>query len=182
MNKARAVSSGAALNSVGLLATALGSAIQVALFLGQFGANHRTDGVIAALAVYSLVSVVGQLLRTTAVRLLIGSGKVMSERTFGWAVTLLVLVTTVLALVLAAPLAGIVAAASGAGARATATTALRVMSPAMSLQVAGAALAVVGGIRGRFAMYEERRSFRRHSGPILGRRLRGDRRLRRTRL
>lgn len=150
MNSARAVSSGAALNSVGLLSTALGSAIQVALFLGQFGANHRTDGVIAALAVYSLVSVVGQLLRTTAVRLLVGSGRVMTEDTFGWTVTTLVLIATVLALVLAAPLAGLVTASSGGGARATATTALRVMAPAMSLQIAGAALAVVGGIRGRF--------------------------------
>lgn len=152
MNRTRAVSSSAALNSVGLLATALGSAIQVALFLGQFGATHRTDGVIAALAVYSLVSVAGQLLRTTAVRLLVGSSRVMTQSTFGWTVTLLVVITTLLGLSLAAPLADVIAASSGAAARATATTALRVMSPAMSLQIAGAALAVVGGVRGRFGL------------------------------
>lgn len=152
MTRARAISSGAALNSIGLLVTALGSAIQVALFLSQFGANHRTDGVIAALAVYSLVSVVGQLLRTTAVRLLVGSGRVMTLNTFGWAVVALVVITTALGLVLAAPLGSLVAAASGGDARGTATTALRVMSPAMSLQIAGAALAVIGGVRGRFGL------------------------------
>jgi hypothetical protein len=149
---ARSVSASAALNSAGLLATALGSATQVALLLGRFGATHRTDGVIVALAVYSLVSVAGQMLRTTAVRLLIGSGKVMTPNTFGWAITVLVSIITVLGVVFAGPLAGAVAGSSGATAQATATTALRIMAPAMSLQVAGAALAVVSGVRGRFGL------------------------------
>ena len=53
----------------------MGSAFQVGLYLRDFGATHRTDGLIAAFAVYTLVVVLGQLLRTTAVPLLSGSAR-----------------------------------------------------------------------------------------------------------
>jgi hypothetical protein len=139
----------AAMNGAALATVALGSAIQVAFYLRDFGATHRTDGLIAAFAVYSLVVVLGQLLRTTAVPLLSGPRPAVSAVAFGWAIVLIAVVAAIVCAVLAVPLANVIAGASGRAGRSTAAAALRVMAPAIGLQLVGAGLAVGGALRDR---------------------------------
>jgi len=137
------------MNSAALAVVALGSATQVALYLRSFGATHRTDGFIAAFAVYSLVVVLAQILRTTAVPLLSGPAPALTGAAYGWAIAVIAAVAAVACEALAAPLADLVAGASGAAGRTIATASLRVMAPAMGLQIVGAGLAVAGAVRGR---------------------------------
>ena len=139
----------AALNGGALATVALGSGIQVALYLRDFGATHRTDGVIAAIAVYSLVVVLGQLLRTTAVPLLSGERPVLSNVEFGWGVGVIALLVAVLCAALASLIAHFIAGASGSTGRHVAAQALVIMAPAIGLQVAGSGVAVAGAVRGR---------------------------------
>ncbi|MCA1648268.1 MAG: hypothetical protein LC797_23360 [Chloroflexi bacterium] len=139
------------MNGAALAMVALGSATQVAFYLRDFGATHRTDGFIVAFAVYSLVVVVAQILRTTAVPLLSGPKPVLTGPSFGWAVVLVAAVTAGACEALAVPLAHVIAGASGSEGRRIATSSLRVMAPAMGLQVIGAGLAVAGALRGRLA-------------------------------
>jgi hypothetical protein len=128
---------------------ALGSAIQVALYLHDFGATHFTDGMIAALAVYSFAATIGQLLRTTAVPLISGERPLVSGDAFGWGMGLIALLAAAICFFGAVPLAHLVAGSSTTGGKHVATTALRVMSAAIALQLAGAGLAVEGALRGR---------------------------------
>ncbi|HEY2200964.1 MAG TPA: hypothetical protein VGH56_03675 [Solirubrobacteraceae bacterium] len=146
---ARAATLSAAMNGAALATVALGSAVQVALYLRYFGATHRTDGLIAAFAAYSLVVVFGQLLRTTAVPLLSGARPLITGPAFGWAVVLIALIGTALCAALSHPLGHAVAEASGPQGRSTAASALLIMAPAAGLQLVGAGLAVSGATRGR---------------------------------
>lgn len=139
----------AALNGAALATGALGSAIQVALYLHDFGASHLTDGMIAAIAVYSFAATIGQLLRTTAVPLLSGTRPLVSQRAFGWGMGMIALVAALICFAGAVPLAHLVAGSATAGGERVATTALRVMSAAIGLQLAAAGLAVDGALRGR---------------------------------
>lgn len=139
----------AALNGGALAVVALGSAIQVALYLRDFGATHRTDGVIAAIAVYSLVVVLGQLLRTTAVPLLSGKTPTLTSRRFGWAMVVLAVSATVVCAAPASVIASLIAGASGPAGRHIATQAVVIMAPAIGLQLLGSGLAVHGAVRGR---------------------------------
>jgi hypothetical protein len=121
----------------------------VAFYLRDFGATHRTDGFIAAFAVYSLVVVFAQLLRTTAVPLLSGRSPVLGRVAFAWAIVSAAIVAGGLCEAFASPLAALVAHGSGAAGRHVATVALRVMAGAMGLQIWGAGLAVIGALRNR---------------------------------
>jgi hypothetical protein len=135
---------GAALASV-----ALGSAVQVALYLHHFGVSHRTDGFIAAFAVYTLVVVVAQILRTTAVPLLSGASPRLDGAAFAWAIVAIAVITVVAGVALAEPLASVVAASTGPAGRAVAADSLTVMAPAAGLQLLAAGLAVRGALSGR---------------------------------
>lgn len=139
------------MNGAALAMVAVGSAVQVAFYLRDFGATHRTDGFIAAFAVYSLVVVLAQILRTTAVPLLSGRAPMLTGRDFGWALVLIAAVAAGGCEAFAAPLAHVIAGASGHEGRRIAASSLRVMAPAMGLQVIGAGLAVSGALRGRLA-------------------------------
>jgi hypothetical protein len=140
---------GAALNGGALASVALGSAIQVALYLRDFGATHRTDGVIAAIAVYSLVVTLGQLLRTTAVPLLTGASPQLSGERFGWGLGAIAAAVSIVCVALSAVIAAAVAGATGPVGRNLAGEALVIMGPAIGLQLLGSGLAVEGAIRGR---------------------------------
>jgi hypothetical protein len=143
---------GAALNGAAIASMAAGSGFQLALYLGRFGETRATDAMIAALAVYSTVSVVGQFLRTTAVPLVSRPGSPITGALFGWTMATLALLTAVVCGAFAEPLAHLVAHASGARGISVATTALRVMAPAIGLQIAGAGLAVIAALRGRMSL------------------------------
>ena len=140
---------GAAVNALAVATVAISTGGQVALYLAKFGATHRTDGLIAAFAVYSLTVVVGQLMRTTAVPVLSrvrGSG---AQIAFGWAVVSLAVLVAVACAAVAQPLGHVLAHASGPAGRRIAVASLYVMAPAMGLQIAGAGLAVKGAVSGR---------------------------------
>jgi hypothetical protein len=138
-----------ALNGAALAAVGLGSVIQVALYLRSFGATHLTDGIIAAISVYTLATAIAQLLRTSAVPLLVGDRPTVSEPEFLWTVILISTAVTIACFAAASPLGNTVAGSSTAAGIRVATTAIRIMSPAIGLQIAAAGLAVVGATRGR---------------------------------
>jgi hypothetical protein len=140
---------GAALNGAAIASMALGSGLQLALYLRHFGTTRGTDAMIAALAVYSLVSVAGQVLRTTSVPFFAEPDTPLSQAIFGWTMAGITVAVTAVCAVLAEPIAKLVANSGGHGGVVVATTALRVMAPAIGLQVGGAGLAVVGALRGR---------------------------------
>jgi hypothetical protein len=128
---------------------AVGSGLQVALYLHRFGANHSTDGFIAAFAVYSPVVVIAQILRTTAVPLVSGASPRISRSRFGWAVVWVSVLVTVFFAGVAEPLSRLLTSATGGQARTVALRSLLVMAPAMGLQMAAAGLSVLGGLRDR---------------------------------
>jgi hypothetical protein len=137
------------MNGAALAIVASGSAVQVGLYLRDFGATHRTDGLIAAFAVYTLVVVLGQLLRTTAVPLLSGRQPALAGPTFAWAIAGIAVLAAVVCAAVSSPLAHLVANASGPVGRRTAATSLLIMAPAIGLQLSAAGIAVGGAIRGR---------------------------------
>ncbi|MGI8715025.1 MAG: hypothetical protein ACR2NR_17955 [Solirubrobacteraceae bacterium] len=145
----RPSSRSAAVNAFAVAMVAVSTGGQVAFYLKDFGATHRTDGLIAAFAIYSLVVVLGQLLRTTAVPLLSGGRMALTRGAFGWAVATLGLVLAAVCVLAAAPLGDVIAAASGPAGRRIAVSSLYVMAPAMGLQIAGAGFAVKGAVEGR---------------------------------
>lgn len=132
-----------------LAAVALGSAAQVALYLHHFGVSHRTDGFIAGFAVYSLIVVVAQILRTTAVPLLSGGRPRLDPGAFAWAMVALAFCVVLVGVLLAGVLARAVAGSTGPAGREVAAASLRVMAPAAALQLLGVGLAVRGAVRGR---------------------------------
>ena len=139
----------AVMTGTGIAVVALASAAQLALYLRSFGATHRTDGLIAAFAVYTLAVVFAQLLRTTAIPLVSGARPALSGTAFGWSIALSGLSVAVVFAAIADPLAHAVAGSSGEEGVRVARTSLQVMAPAMGLQVIGAGLAVRGAIRER---------------------------------
>jgi hypothetical protein len=143
------LSRGAVVNALAVATVAISTGGQVALYLSDFGATHRTDGLIAAFAVYSLVVVVGQLMRTTAVPVLARVHGHGAQVAFGWAIVSLAVLIALVGVVVAAPLGHVLAHASGPAGRRIAVASLYVMAPAMGLQIAGAGLAVKGAIEGR---------------------------------
>lgn len=146
---ADSVTRSAALNGAALATVGLGSAAQVALYLHDFGATHHTDGMIAAISVYSFVTTLAQLLRTSAVPLVTGRDPTVGWDSFGWTMFTTTLLVGFGGFLAAAPLAHFVAGSTGAAGIRVATTAIRVMAAAIGLQIAGAGLAVVGAVRGR---------------------------------
>lgn len=149
MSREHSATRSAAMTGAALATVALGSAAQVALYLGYFGVSHRTDGFIAAFAVYSLVVVIAQILRTTAVPLLSGSPARLEASSFGWAIVSLAVLAVVIGVLLAVPLGDVVASSTGPEGRQVATASLRVMAVAAGLQLVGAGLAVRGALSER---------------------------------
>jgi hypothetical protein len=147
----RSATRGAALNGAAIASMAFGSGLQLALYLRHFGTTRATDAMIAALAVYSLVSVAGQVLRTTSVPLFSGSGPILNEALFGWTMAGVSLLATVICATCAEPIAKLVAHSAGHTGISVGTTAIRIMAPAIGLQIGGAGLAVVGALRGRLS-------------------------------
>ncbi len=96
-----------------LAATALCSGLQALLFLDRFGANTRTDGVIAGYSAYALVVVAGQILRTSAVPLLGGDRPRLRRGTFAAAILLLAAVAALVFGLLARPAADALLPAAG---------------------------------------------------------------------
>jgi hypothetical protein len=139
----------AAANGLAVAVVAAGSGVQVVLYLHRFGTNHATDGFIAAFAVYALVVVVAQILRTSAVPIVSGAPPLLGRSRFGWAVASASVCATLVVLGLSEPLARLLTSSSGARARSVAEDSLLVMAPAMGLQTAAAGLAVAGGLRDR---------------------------------
>jgi hypothetical protein len=149
MTRRSSTSVSAVMTGAALAAVALGSAAQVALYLHHFGVSHRTDGFIAAFAVYSLVVVVAQILRTTAVPLLSGTPPRLDGGAFAWAIVALAALTALLGLALAVPLARVVANSTGPAGRQVAAASIRIMAVAAGLQFIAAGLAVRGAVQGR---------------------------------
>jgi hypothetical protein len=132
-----------------LAVVALGSAAQIAMYLSDFGTTHRTDGFIAAFAVYSLLVVVAQILRTTAVPLLSGAKPQVSPAAFGWAMALVAVLIAAVCEILAAPLGKLLARSAGQAGAQVAEQSLRVMAPAAGLQLLAVGQAVRGALEGR---------------------------------
>lgn len=147
MGTANSAMRSAVVTSGALAAVALGSALQVALYLGSFGVSHRTDGFIAAFAVYSLIVVVAQILRTTAVPLL--SGPKLEAGAFGYAMVAMAGVVALGGALLASPLARAVAGSAGREGVIIGTDSLRIMAPAAGLQILAAGLAVRAAVEDR---------------------------------
>lgn len=149
MSRSSSTTRSAVMTGAALAAVALGSAVQVALYLHHFGVSHRTDGFIAAFAVYSLIVVVAQILRTTAVPLLSGTSQRLRWAVFAWAIVALAALAAILGVLLAGPMASVVAGSTGLAGRAVAAASLRIMAPAAALQLLTVGLAVRGAIDGR---------------------------------
>src|SRR5581483_1785264 len=133
--------------SIGILAIAVTSAVEVLLFLHDFGTTDRTDGVFAAFALYSLVTVFAQILRTSAVPLVTGDAAPVLPADFVAAVTVMAAVVAVGGFVCATPLAAALGHSLPHEGRDTVASALRILAPAMALQLVGAAMAVIGARR-----------------------------------
>src|SRR5436190_16023145 len=71
-----------AATSIGIFAIAATSAVEVLVFLHRYGTTGTTDGVFAAFALYAVVTVFAQNLRTSAVPLVTGEGAVMRPADF----------------------------------------------------------------------------------------------------
>jgi hypothetical protein len=132
-----------------ILTLAFASGLQAILFLHYFGASDRTDGFFAAYALYIVVAVFSQTLRSTAIPLVSGINRKMSATTFGWAVVGLALVILAACLLGAAPLAQALAPGLTHGGRGVTEASLRVLALGMALQLGSAGLATLLGVAGR---------------------------------
>jgi len=139
-----------AVTSLGILAIAITSAAEVLAFLHRFGATSRTDGVFVAFALYSLVTVFAQILRTSAVPLVSGASAPLTSAEFLSALAAMGVLVTVVGFVGARPLGDVLGRSLAGDGRILASSSLRLLAPAMALQLLGAGMAVIGATRGRF--------------------------------
>jgi peptidoglycan biosynthesis protein MviN/MurJ (putative lipid II flippase) len=126
-------------------------ALQGLLFLRAFGISARTDGFFAAYALYIVVGLLGQTLRTSAVPLLVGATSRMTVGDFAWAIAALCGVLGLVCYGLAAPLATVLAPGLDAAGRDVTESGLRLLAAAVALQLVAAGAATVLGIQGRLA-------------------------------
>ena len=138
-----------AVTSLGILAIAVTSAAEVLLFLHRFGVTGLTDGVFAAFALYSLVAVFAQILRTSAVPLVSGSSAPLRSGEFLAALVGIGVCVVAIGLVGADAVARILGQSLTDEGRSVAAASLRLLAPAMALQLLGAGMAVIGAKRGR---------------------------------
>src|SRR3954468_1240133 len=138
-----------AATSLGILAVAVTSAAEVLLFLHRFGTTPRTDGVFAAFALYTLVTVFAQILRTSAVPLITGPNAPIRPPDFAVAVTAMAGLVALAGVLGSGALADVLARSVSEPGRELTAASLRLLAPAMALQVLGAGMAVIGARRGR---------------------------------
>ena len=146
---ARSERSDVVATAAGVLAIAVGSGAQALVFLSEFGVNARTDAVFAAYAIYVLVVLFGQFLRTGAVPLVSGLYAPLRRSEFLLLACGVGVVLALLVAILAEPIAGLIGPSLGKEANGVARDALRLLAPSMALQLAAAAFAVLAGIDGR---------------------------------
>ncbi len=137
------------MTAVAIGAVALASGVQAMLFLSRFGVTRRTDGLMASYAIYTLVAVLAQMLRTTAVPLITGDSPRLNRPTFMAATAALSASIVAVVLLGAGPISSLFSSALTPGGREVARSALYVFAPAMGLQILAAGAAVLGAVDGR---------------------------------
>lgn len=150
----RRVARSAAVTGLAQLATmAIGAVLAIVILL-ELGKNDRTDGLLAAYGVYSVVVLFSQSFRTTVVaRLLEGEGSLFAAYdAFLGAVLVLFLAAGLVFITLGDPLATALTGDLGAAAHDTARTALAILWPAAGAQLVAALTAGALGVRDDFAI------------------------------
>jgi peptidoglycan biosynthesis protein MviN/MurJ (putative lipid II flippase) len=150
----RHVARSAAVTGLAQLATmAIGAALAVVILL-ELGKNDRTDGLLAAYGVYSVVVLFAQSFRTTVVARLLDDRHSLfaAYDAFLGAVLVLFLVAGVFFIVLGDLLATLLTGDLGAAAHDTARTSLAILWPAAGAQLVAALTAGALGVRDDFAL------------------------------
>jgi len=135
---------------VATLAMAAASGVQAVAYLSSFGTTDRTDAFFAAFALYTVFGVFCQSIRVTSVPLLVGSDRALRGREYAATLGLIAVPVALVCFVLAEPMAGLLAPGVSPAARETTESALRILGPAMILQLAAAGEATLLGIWDRF--------------------------------
>ncbi|MFL5817537.1 MAG: lipid II flippase MurJ [Conexibacter sp.] len=150
----RHVARSAAVTGLAQLATmAIGAALAVVILL-ELGKNDRTDGLLAAYGVYSVVVLFAQSFRTTVVARLLDDERSLfaAYDAFLGAVLVLFLVAGVFFVALGDPIATALTGNLGADAHDTARTSLAILWPGAGAQLVAALTAGALGARGDFAV------------------------------
>ena len=132
------------------LAMALASGVQAVAYLSSFGTTDRTDAFFAAFALYTVFGVFCQSIRVTSVPLLVGPDRALRGREYAATLALIAVPVAIVCFALAVPVAGLLAPGVSPEARETTESALRILGPAMILQLAAAGEATLLGIWDRF--------------------------------
>jgi glycosyltransferase involved in cell wall biosynthesis/peptidoglycan biosynthesis protein MviN/MurJ (putative lipid II flippase) len=132
------------------LAMAAASGLQAVAYLSSFGTTDRTDAFFAAFALYTVFGVFCQSIRVTSVPLLVGPDRALRGREYAATLALIAVPVAVVCFALAEPVAGLLAPGVSPAARETTESALRILGPAMILQLAAAGQATLLGIWDRF--------------------------------
>ncbi|HVD57780.1 MAG TPA: lipid II flippase MurJ, partial [Thermoleophilaceae bacterium] len=132
------------------LAMAAASGVQAVAYLSSFGTTDRTDAFFAAFALYTVFGVFCQSIRVTSVPLLVGPDRTLRGREYAATLALIAVPVAVVCFALAEPVAGLLAPGVSPAARETTESALRILGPAMILQLAAAGQATLLGIWDRF--------------------------------
>jgi peptidoglycan biosynthesis protein MviN/MurJ (putative lipid II flippase) len=149
----RHVGRSTAVTSIAQVATlGLGALFSIVILL-TFGKNSRTDGLLAAYGVYSVVVLFAQSFRTAAVARLVEGERPFSayDRFLGGVLVLFVL-SGLAFVVLGSPLSKLLIGDLGADAHDTARVALLLLWPAAGAQLVAALTAAQLGVRGEFAL------------------------------
>jgi peptidoglycan biosynthesis protein MviN/MurJ (putative lipid II flippase) len=130
----------------------LGAAFAIVILL-EFGRNRRTDGVLAAYGVYSVVVLFAQSFRTTAVARLVEDGRPFAayDRFLG-GVLVVFLGSGIAFVALGSPLASLLTGDLGPQAHDAARFTLALLWPAAGAQLVSALTAALLGARGEFAL------------------------------
>jgi glycosyltransferase involved in cell wall biosynthesis/peptidoglycan biosynthesis protein MviN/MurJ (putative lipid II flippase) len=136
--------------AVATLAMAAASGVQAVAYLSSFGTTDRTDAFFAAFALYTVFGVFCQSIRVTSVPLLVGPDRAMRGREYAATLALIALPVAIVCFALAVPVAGLLAPGVSPAARETTEAALRILGPAMILQLGAAGEATLLGIWDRF--------------------------------
>ncbi len=150
----RRVARSAAVTGLAQFATmAIGAVLAVVILL-ELGKNDRTDGLLAAYGVYSIVVLFSQSFRTTVVARLLDDGRSLyaAYDAFLGAVLVLFAAAGVVFVALGDPLASALTGNLGADAHDTAQTALAILWPGAGAQLVAALTAGALGVRDDFAV------------------------------
>jgi len=152
--RGRRVARSAAVTGLAQFATmAIGAVLAVVILL-ELGKNDRTDGLLAAYGVYSVVVLFSQSFRTTVVARLLDDERSLyaAYDAFLGAVLMLFLAAGIVFIALGDPLASLLTGDLGADAHDTAQTALAILWPGAGAQLVAALTAGALGVRDDFAL------------------------------